>query len=98
MEDVKDTVIYWPAVRIIAHPAEWDMKEVLVDIEKLKWNAGEDEYPYLSLSEISDQLQNMGYTYPFYVWEESGLSGQIYLYGNYEPNEWQEHGTTKGYA
>ncbi|MEO3947657.1 hypothetical protein [Gorillibacterium sp. CAU 1737] len=97
MSDLSGTFVYWPSVRIIAHPsAKDDLKEVLVDINKLEWN--EDDFPFLSLSEIGTQLEKMGYTHPFYVWSELGLSGRIYQYGNYDPPTWEHHGTTKGYA
>ena len=29
---------------------------------------------------------------------ESPLTGHIYQYGNYEPDQWYEHGKTMGYA
>jgi hypothetical protein len=97
MEEIKDTVIYWPAVRIIAHPPKEELKEVLVDIEILKWKNHEG-YPYITLLEISKQLKKLGYQSPYYVWAEMGLSGEIYMYGNYNPPEWVEHGKTRGYA
>lgn len=97
MDKIEDTVIYWPSVRIIVHKDEDSFEEVLVPLDKLKWN-GEDEEQFLTLAEISDQLQRIGYGSPYYVWYELGLFGAIYLYGNYYPKEWAKHGTTKGYA
>lgn len=99
---VDETVIYRydNFIRIIAGK---DGKEVIVDPDELKWpryDGGQDVgvYESLTLKEISNQLIALGYHRVFYVWVELGLSGQIYQYGNYDPHEWAEHGTTRGYA
>lgn len=87
------------SVMIIAHK---ELKEVLVSVSEIKWRTtkGEDEVgiQVLTLDEISNQLNELGYDRTYYVWVELGLSGKIYQYGNYDPPTWQEHGTTKGYA
>lgn len=92
------------SVRILANeelqlPGLEITKEVLVDPDELIWHSDEMELVrYLTLEEIAQQLIAKGYSYPFHVWTELGLSGTIYMYGNYNPPTWVEHGKTKGYA
>jgi hypothetical protein len=102
-----DEKIYtgFTSIRIIAN-IEFDLpaidfrsrKEILVDTEELEWHDYDEDNGCLTLEEISTQLIEKGYQSPFYVWTELGLSGKIYMYGNYEPPAWVEHGTTRGYA
>lgn len=76
-----------------------------VPISTLKWNSPEDEQiaevydGWLTLKEIANQLQALGYGHVFYVWTEQPLFGAIYEYGN-QPNlpHWIEHGKTNGYC
>jgi hypothetical protein len=71
----------------------------IVPNNDLKWNlVCEETGEYgLTLGEISDQLIKLGHEGAFCVWEEKPLSGTIYIYGNHS-EQWQVHGTTKGYA
>jgi hypothetical protein len=99
MEDIKDTVIYWPSVYVLANSKDDETKNVLVDLDELKWYKDEEGFEEsITLEEISKQLQTLGYKGVYRVWTEMGLSGRIYQYGNYDPPVWEEHGTTKGYA
>ncbi|MCP6683201.1 hypothetical protein [Bacillus nakamurai] len=71
---------------------------LIVPNSALKWDREDDQdLGRLTLSQISDQLKNLGASPVFYVWTELGLSGAIYIYGNHG-EFWEEHGTTKGFA
>lgn len=89
MEDVGGKVIYRDGFLMIIN------NDHIVDVDRLRWHEGDEGIEYLTLNEISGQINTSGI---IYVWYELGLSGKIYQYGNYEEVGWCEHGTTKGYA
>ena len=91
-EDVGKRVVYGCYfVRII-------VGERIVPNESLRWNDPEEEFGWLTLNEIRDQLEDMGIENVIYVWEDTPLRGTIYQYGNYNPKTWEEYGQTKGFA
>ncbi|SDJ60242.1 hypothetical protein [Paenibacillus naphthalenovorans] len=96
MEDLSKKTIY-PLVDTVTIIAHKGMQRLIIKEEELKWNSDE-EYEFLTLQEISFQLDQLGYDRTYIVWEESGLEGNIYMYGNYSPPTWMEHGKTRGYA
>lgn len=53
---------------------------------------------YLTLGQISEQLNTVERHGCIYVWIESPLYGAIYEYGNYGDGIWRLHGKTNGYA
>lgn len=54
--------------------------------------------PYLELRDISQQLEDrFGREIVIDVWEELGLRGTIYRYGNHGP-DWVLHGETRGFT
>lgn len=69
----------------------WDNKGKTIYI-----TASEYGDTFLSLN---DCLKEIGYTDGVcIVIMEYLLSGKVYIYGNYEPNEWWEYGKTEGFA
>lgn len=78
-----------------------DLKRHILDNNELRWQKEdyvENGERYITLREIYQQLKKKGHEGIIYVWEETPLSGTIYLCGNYEEGQWVEHGTTRGYA
>lgn len=71
-----------------------------IDPTQLCWNEDSERGKYLTLNQIRDQVRALeDCPSVLYVWEESGLSGNIYQTGNNpEKDVWEKHGTTKGYA
>ena len=69
-------------------------------IQKLQWRIEsnyDDEFVLLTLSEISEQIRNLGFEGVIYVWEERSCVGMIYQFGNHG-EYWELHGKTNGYG
>lgn len=66
-----------------------------VPLDQLDWHSGPHGSNFLTLNEISQQLDVHEV---IYVWVESGLRGTIYQCNNYSDGAWYKHGTTKGFA
>lgn len=71
------------------------VNDKIIDNESLIWKHESNGGIELTLNQIAEQINTPGI---IYVWIESGLSGEIYMYGNYNNKKWNKHGTTKGFA
>lgn len=71
------------------------VNEQIIDNDQLNWRYEPNGSQELTLAEIAEQI---GRDNVIYVWVESGLRGEIFLYNNYRDKKWHEHGTTKGFA
>lgn len=69
-----------------------------IPVEKLKWHEDEDDGKYLTLQEIGEQVRSLCDDPVIYVWVDTPLEGVIYQTGNYQTDDWIEHGKTMGYA
>ena len=63
-------------------------------VDNLIWNEEKEWGGYLTLKEISEQLNGASVR----VIMDYGLSGKIYEYGNYNDGKWRLYGITKGFA
>jgi len=67
----------------------------IVSCEELQWN-DDDGADTLTLKEIGNQLETMGYK-PAFVWRNIGYSGYIWQY-NSDIGHWIIHGKTVSYS
>ncbi|MFF2532444.1 hypothetical protein ACFVS2_26615 [Brevibacillus sp. NPDC058079] len=96
MDLLQYTYIDMIGIRIIVSLTDENDKLIPMEDFSVKDNDG---YPYLTLSDIADQLtMHFGEKLQCIdVWEELGLNGVIYRYTTFE-KLWREHGKTKGHA
>lgn len=87
---------------IIVQTEAHDLERVAVPLDRLKWHNPDKETldwysGYLTLEEISNQLQQMKYEPTYLLIYESYTSGVIYRYGNHGAY-WEKVGTMEGFA
>lgn len=82
-------------IDLMEHSVKIIVDDKIIDKDTLKWRHESNGSIVLTLNEISEQINTEDI---IYVWIESGLSGAIYMFGNYEDKMWCKHGTTRGFA
>lgn len=91
--DNPDEVILYDemsSIIILVHDAENFPNEKVVKLNDLKWrkdgiaeNEVGEEFMYITLADISNQITAKGYDGSIMVIYETGLDGTIYRYGNH---------------
>lgn len=89
---------------ILVHDAENFPNEKVVKLNELKWRKDEyvgkefgEEFMYITLADISNQITEKGYNLSIMVIYETGLDGTIYRYGNHG-DYWEIVGQLAGWA
>jgi hypothetical protein len=98
MENINDTFIEMVNTKVIVTFLNNDKDAKLIPCEEFRLKLADGIMPYLHLEDISKQvIKWFGKGVIIDVWQELGLNGYIYRYGNHG-EFWEEHGRTKGYA
>lgn len=78
------------SIIILVRDAENFPNEKVVKLNELKWRKDEfadkefgEEFMYITLADISNQITAKGYDHSIMVIYETGLDGTIYRYGNH---------------
>lgn len=89
---------------ILVHDADNFHNENVIKLNELKWRKDEfadkefgEEFMYITLSDISNQITAKGYDGSIMVIYETGLDGTIYRYGNHG-DYWEIVGQLAGWA
>jgi hypothetical protein len=89
---------------ILVRDADNFPNEKVVKLNELKWRKDEfaekefgEEFMYITLADISDQITVKGYDGSIMVIYEAGLDGTIYRYGNHG-DYWEIVGQLAGWA
>ena len=89
---------------VLVHDAENFPNEKVVKLNDLKWrkdgiaeNEFGEEFMYITLADISNQITAKGYDGSIMVIYETGLDGTIYRYGNHG-DYWEIVGKLAGWA
>ena len=89
---------------VLVHDAENFPNEKVVKLNDLKWrkdgiaeNEFGEEFMYITLADISNQITAKGYDGSIMVIHEKGLDGTIYRYGNHG-DYWEIVGQLAGWS
>lgn len=105
--DNPDEVILYDemaSIIILVHDAENFPNEKTVKLDELKWRKDEfadkeygENFMYITLADISNQLKEKGVQGSIMVMYETGLDGTVYRYGNHG-EYWEIVGQLAGWA